>query len=382
MRTRLFAGLLFRWVFFGFFIGTVSPLTGQCDVGGNTLWGYIKYSIRPGYSLMGDSLDDAAVNSIANTVADALTGDLPAGLSVARLLATNYIESQFDGAGWSDGSIPLAPGCGVRLYNPGTNIFTVTMSGTVLLGPGRHYIPAGRSIRAGYFPESALLSKSMGFPLVPGVKLYTVDNTNNEVLLAESDGQKWLPAEPMLDVGQALIVESPQSFVWDEGRFAGLPGPRHVVRLLPVVTEVVVHEGAPLIIGATATAAVPMRYQWQKDGENIPGATGKTFSLAAAGSGDTGVYWVRASSDDDADWSRLIAVKVIPAEVPILSMVRNSTGDLFLHATAALGGNLIFESSNDFVTWNQFRTEPNVSGSLDIPVETDVPAKFFRASRE
>ena len=148
------------------------------------------------------------------------------------------------------------------------------------------------------------------------------------------------------------------------------------------MTEVVVHEGAPLIIGATATAAVPMRYQWQKDGENIPGATGKTFSLAAAGSGDTGVYWVRASSDDDADWSRLIAVKVIPAEVPILSMVRNSTGDLFLHATAALGGNLIFESSNDFVTWNQFRTEPNVSGSLDIPVETDVPAKFFRASRE
>ena len=360
----------------------MSPLTGRCDVGGGTEISYLKVSIPPGYSLLSDPLDDAAVNSIWNTIGDALSGDLPTGLNVSKLLGTNYVESQFDGSIWSDDTVPFAPGAGARLYNPGTNTLNITMSGGTLQGSQKHYIPAGRSLRAGFFPRDGLVSKALGFPLLPGVKLYSLDPVAGEFLLAESDGQKWLPNEPVLVVAQAVIVESPQAFVWEEARPAGFPAGRHPVHLSSKVTQYTLHVGEPLDLSVSATAAVPLRYQWQKDGETIVGAIAPTFSIASASLSDSGTYWVRVSSDDDSAWSELITVKVIAPEIPLLSIVTNPLGSLYVHAAATPGGNLVFESSNDFVKWTTFRTQSNPTGTLDIPVETDLPAKFIRASRQ
>lgn len=53
--------------------------------------------------------------------------------------------------------------------------------------------------------------------------------------------------------------------------------------------------GDPVVMSVTATGAGSNGYQWRKDGVDIPGATGDTFSIASASSSDNGAYSVFVS---------------------------------------------------------------------------------------
>jgi photosystem II stability/assembly factor-like uncharacterized protein len=48
--------------------------------------------------------------------------------------------------------------------------------------------------------------------------------------------------------------------------------------------------GAPANFSVTASGTAPLSYQWRKNGANIPGATGSTYSISVAVGGDTGSY--------------------------------------------------------------------------------------------
>ena len=50
------------------------------------------------------------------------------------------------------------------------------------------------------------------------------------------------------------------------------------------------YEGDPVTLAVTATGTEPMLYQWQKNGEDIPGATGTQYSLGAAVLTDAASY--------------------------------------------------------------------------------------------
>lgn len=58
----------------------------------------------------------------------------------------------------------------------------------------------------------------------------------------------------------------------------------------PASREVKVGEGATLTVEAIGSA--PLAYQWQKDGVEIPGATGPAFTLSAVTAADAGTYTV------------------------------------------------------------------------------------------
>ena len=53
-----------------------------------------------------------------------------------------------------------------------------------------------------------------------------------------------------------------------------------------------VGQGGSVAINVTATSLVPVTYQWQKGGVDIPGATASTYSIASFQSGDVGSYTV------------------------------------------------------------------------------------------
>jgi len=63
----------------------------------------------------------------------------------------------------------------------------------------------------------------------------------------------------------------------------------------PVATSVT--EGMPAYFSVVASGSRPLRYQWQRNGVNIPGAVYSFFYLPAATAGDAGTYRVIVTND-------------------------------------------------------------------------------------
>jgi hypothetical protein len=71
--------------------------------------------------------------------------------------------------------------------------------------------------------------------------------------------------------------------------------------------------GAPVTFGATATyfgSGSPMTFQWRKNGVNIPGATGATYTINAATAADAGSYDVIVSNACGSDISAPVTLAV------------------------------------------------------------------------
>ena len=68
--------------------------------------------------------------------------------------------------------------------------------------------------------------------------------------------------------------------------------------------------GQPLTLSVTASSLSPLGYQWFKNDVAIAGATGATFTIAAAQAGDSGTYRVRVSSSGGTLDSDSVSVTV------------------------------------------------------------------------
>jgi hypothetical protein len=90
--------------------------------------------------------------------------------------------------------------------------------------------------------------------------------------------------------------------------------------------------GQDVTLRASASGDPSPTYQWRKDGMNIDGATGSTFSLANAGFADAGAYTVVATNALGAVTSNAATISVVKA-VPTITW----TLPAFLVEGAALG---------------------------------------------
>ncbi|MEM7165378.1 MAG: immunoglobulin domain-containing protein [Planctomycetota bacterium] len=74
-----------------------------------------------------------------------------------------------------------------------------------------------------------------------------------------------------------------------------------VVRTPPAITThpqpVTVCAGGMATFDVTATGSAPLSYQWRKDGTNIPGATGSSFTINPVSTADAGTYDVVVTND-------------------------------------------------------------------------------------
>src|SRR5262249_12185647 len=73
--------------------------------------------------------------------------------------------------------------------------------------------------------------------------------------------------------------------------------------------------GKPVTFSVQASGTGPLAYQWLKDGVPIDGATGSSYSLAAAAPADAGSYSVRVTNAYGSATSQaaILAVRVAPA---------------------------------------------------------------------
>ena len=75
-----------------------------------------------------------------------------------------------------------------------------------------------------------------------------------------------------------------------------------------------------------AAGSVPLTYQWQHNGADIPGATHSSLLIPSAGSADAGTYSVTISNSTKSISAGPVTLAVLPAPAYI-----NLTNSLVLH---------------------------------------------------
>ncbi len=115
-----------------------------------------------------------------------------------------------------------------------------------------------------------------------------------------------------------------------------------------------VTSGGSVSFSVVATGAAPLSYQWYRAGDPVAGATGTTFTIAAAGAADARNYYVVVSNSAGSVMSAIVALTVrpaagsgVPLDIVITSQplqTRAALGDAVSLTVAATGsGNLAYQ---------------------------------------
>ncbi len=136
--------------------------------------------------------------------------------------------------------------------------------------------------------------------------------------------------------------------------------------------------GWPVSFSVAARGAVPLTYRWQKNGQNIPGATASTFQISAATATDGATYRavVMNNSGSATSADALLTVTPLPVlEPPTFS----SDGSTAIFKFAAEAG-LIYdiEESGDLVSWSVARTITGQAGIQTISLPAGQLRHFYR----
>lgn len=107
------------------------------------------------------------------------------------------------------------------------------------------------------------------------------------------------------------------------------------VELAPQIStppaDQVVCGGAALSLSVSATGTGPLSYQWRRNSVDLPGATGATYDVAAAGYADAGTYEVLVSNNCGSVLSSAAAVQVfLHSDANCDGLVNNFDIDYFV----------------------------------------------------
>ena len=96
-------------------------------------------------------------------------------------------------------------------------------------------------------------------------------------------------------------------------------GPPAVYENVSVSPGTNVYAITPLTFNVRSAGALPLSYQWRKNGATISGATDRTFVIASSVTGDSGAYDVVISNGEGSVTNGPIAVTVNPALPPTIT---------------------------------------------------------------
>jgi glucose/arabinose dehydrogenase len=94
-----------------------------------------------------------------------------------------------------------------------------------------------------------------------------------------------------------------------------------------------VAEGQPVTFTTSALGSTPITYQWQKEGEDILGATGVTYSIANVSPDDAGLYTVNVSNSEGTTTSNAAALTVIANKFPVAEILIPAGGTTYSAGT-------------------------------------------------
>jgi hypothetical protein len=143
------------------------------------------------------------------------------------------------------------------------------------------------------------------------LRLYDFSDTNNIIIV----DQEVFPADNAnANAVGAVDVHNDLVFAVDANN--GLIAYRIIETVSPPVfqsqppAEVTVLEGGPLSLVANVSGTLPITYTWQLDGENVPGASGSTLTIANVALTDAGTYTLVATNSAQSVTSNPVVVTV------------------------------------------------------------------------
>lgn len=99
-----------------------------------------------------------------------------------------------------------------------------------------------------------------------------------------------------------------------------------IVQQPPATVTVTEPSGFTLTVGASSPGC-PASYQWQKNGNDITGATGSSYSIAAASTSDSGSYRVRVSNAFPSSQTSAAAVVTVNPDTTRPTLVRAASSN-------------------------------------------------------
>jgi hypothetical protein len=182
--------------------------------------GFVNLDVPGGFSIIANPL-----NASNNSVTNLLSGQVPDGTTVYKLVNGNY---QINGAAviggetaWDDDTMTLSPGEGFFLRVPGTNGIKLTFVGEVPQGSLSNSLPAGFSLKSSQVPQSAILNGTNGlnFPAVDGDSIYLLRNGQYQITGFVADatapgGGIWDNGDPIPNVGEGFFVRKIAATTW------------------------------------------------------------------------------------------------------------------------------------------------------------------------
>ena len=317
-------------------------------------------SVGVGFHLVdlpqGSSLVSNPFQSGSNLVSDLFT-DVPDGFSVSKLIAGEWVVNTWstESSTWSAPGMSLTPGEGARVDSP--EAYQWFTFGKPLVGLLNNFVPQGESVRGSRLAVAGLITTDLGFNAPTGT---TVGGINLDGTAADPaifvDGA-WLPEEPTISVGQAVIINSPEAVDWEQNFV--VDGIENPLSFTQQPGDLALTEGGALMLSAEATGSENISYQWQLNGNDIPGATGSTLSIDPVAVADAGQYALLASTTDASLRSSFAVVTVEPVVVeptegPTLSVSPNEDGRrVTIVITGNVGEVYTIEATDDFENWSR-----------------------------
>lgn len=172
--------------------------------------GYINLTLKPGFTLIANQLD----NKNGNLISQVLTG-LPDGTVLYKFsnATGTYSIHALDFGAW-DPDTSLAPGEGAFILIPAGADQTVTLVGEVPQGDVGMAIPQGFSIISSKVPQTADLSAAgIAFPGADGDVVYRWDPTAGTYGIYAFDFGAWDPT-PVIGVGESFFVNKAAASTW------------------------------------------------------------------------------------------------------------------------------------------------------------------------
>lgn len=308
---------------------------------------------------------------------------LPAGFKVVKRFGGNWVTNEVTTAGagggaWTDPAMTLSSGEGALVFAP-VNL-TLTAAGRIIEGTLPNYIPAGGSLRGSMVPQAGTVGGALKLPAIEGLSVFGVTTNGQFQLRATYTNGLWAPVEPSLASGEGLYLESPTHFVWSRDFTLSSPtGDPLTITNQPAGQAVAA--GGTLTLSAGVAGTGPIGYQWQFNGDDIPGATAATLVVNNITAANAGAYWVAAYNT--TGWVRSALANVTLSgggtggPATLTYRVDTATRELVITVTGTPGASYKVQSSEDFFAWTDVLPTVVSPGEVRVPIAA-VP-RFYRA---
>src|SRR2546429_7343942 len=119
-----------------------------------------------------------------------------------------------------------------------------------------------------------------------------------------------------------------QEFVWNRAFvFNGTDSPAATaIRIVTQPQRRQMNLGYTISLSLEPAGANKLFYQWQLNGNDIPGATDPTLTVARAGPEHLGSYWVNIWDHRSWVWSDVARVELVSSGSPRLAINQDSQG--------------------------------------------------------